>query len=74
MDVRRDEHIGGTTTVAQASRKIANIRFKWYGHVMRMKEEQTPRRIHCRCAYHGGKRRKGRPNLSWKDACYAREI
>ena len=35
----RNEHVIGTTRVAQAFKKITEKRLKWYGHVMRMKEE-----------------------------------
>ena len=71
MDVRCDkiriEHIRGTTRVVQASKKITEKRLKWYGHVRRMKEEHIVRRmLHVEIP---GKRRRGRPNLQWKDAC-----
>ena len=49
MDVRsdkiRNEHIRGTTRVAQASKKITEKRLKLYGHMMRMKEEHIVRRM-----------------------------
>ena len=32
---RRNEHIRGTTRVAQVSKKITGRRLNWYGHVMR---------------------------------------
>ena len=41
----RNEHFRGTTRVVQASKKITEIRLKWYGHVRRMKEEHIVRRI-----------------------------
>ena len=34
-DKIRNEHIRGTTRVAQASKKITERRLNWYGHVMR---------------------------------------
>ena len=34
-DKIRNEHIRGTTRVAQASKKITEGRLNWYGHVMR---------------------------------------
>ena len=39
---------------------------KWYGHVRRMKEEHIVRRMLD--VNIPGKRRRGRPNLRWKDA------
>ena len=33
------------TIVVQASKKITDKRLKWYGHVRRMKEEHTVRRM-----------------------------
>ena len=63
----RNEHIRGTTRVVQASKKITEKRLKWYGHVRRMKEEHIVRRMLD--VDIPGKRRRGRPNLRWKDAC-----
>ena len=40
-DKIRNEHIRGTTEVVQASRKLAERRLKWYGHVMRMEEDHV---------------------------------
>ena len=40
-DNTRNEHIMGTIRVVQASKKITEKRIKWYGHVMRMKQEHT---------------------------------
>ena len=50
----------------QASKKITEKRLKWYGHVRRMKEEHIVRRMLD--VDIPGKRRRGRPNLRWKDA------
>ena len=66
-DKIRNEHIRGTTRVVQASKKITEKRLKWYGHVRRMKEEHIVRRMLD--VDIPGKRRRGRPNLRWKDAC-----
>ena len=66
-DTIRNEHIRGTTRVVQASKKITEKRLKWYGHVRRMKEEHIVRRMLD--VNIPGKRRRGRPNLRWKDAC-----
>ena len=62
----RNEHIRGTTRVVQASKKITEKRLKCYGHVRRMKEEHIVRRMLD--VDIPGKRRRGRPNLRWKDA------
>ena len=66
-DTSRNGHIRGTTTVVQTSKKITEKRLKWYGHVRRMKEEHIVRRMLD--VNIPGKRRRGRPNLRWKDAC-----
>ena len=66
-DTIRNEHIGGTTRVVQASKKITEKRLKWYDHVMTMKEEHIVRRMLD--VEIPGKRRRGRPNLRWKYAC-----
>ena len=66
-DKIRNEHIRGTTGVVQASKKITEKRLKWYGHVRRMKDEHIVRRMLD--VEIPGKRRRGRPNLRWKDAC-----
>ena len=66
---RRDmiwsEHNRGTTRVVQASKKITGKRLKWYGHVRRMKEKHIVRKMLD--VDIPGKRRRGRPNLRWKD-------
>ena len=51
----------------QASKKITGNRLKWYGHVRRMKEEHIVRRMLD--VDIPRKRRRGRPNLRWKDVC-----
>ena len=66
-DKIRNEHIRGTTRVVQASKKMTEKRLKWYGHVRRMKDEHIVRRMLDMDI--PGKRRRGRPNLRWKDAC-----
>ena len=43
-DQIRNEHIRGTLRVVQASTKITE-RLKWCGHVRRLKEEHTVRRM-----------------------------
>ena len=63
----RNEHIRGTTRVAQASKKITERRLNWYGHVMRRDGENIPRKVLR--ADKPGKRKRGRPKTRWKDAC-----
>ena len=41
----RNECIRGTTRVVQASKKTTEKKLKWYGRVMRMKEEHIVRRM-----------------------------
>ena len=53
--------------MVQASKKITEKRLKWYGHVRRMKEEHIVRGMLD--VDIPVKRRGGRPNLRWKDAC-----
>ena len=53
--------------VKMTSKKITEKRLKWYGHVRRMKEEHIVRRMLD--VEVPGERRRGRPNLRWKDAC-----
>ena len=65
-DTIRNEHIRGTTRVVQAPKKSTEKRLKRYGHVriraahivIRMLVVEIP-----------GKRRRGRANLRWKEAC-----
>ena len=40
-----NEHIRGTTRVAQASKKITERRLIWYGHVMRRDGEHIVRKV-----------------------------
>ena len=65
-DKIRNEHIRGTTRVAQDSKKIAERRLNWYGHVMR-DGEHILRKVSR--ADIPGKRKRGRPKTRWKDAC-----
>ena len=66
-DKTRNEHIRGTTRVAQASKKITERRLIWYGHVMRRDGEHILRKVMR--ADIPGKRKRGRPKTRWKDAC-----
>ena len=53
--------------MVQTSKKITDKRLKWYGHVRRMREEHTVRRMLD--VDIPGKRRTWRPNIRWTDAC-----
>ena len=69
-DKIRNEHIRGTTRVAQASKKITERRLNWYGHVMsvmRRDGEHILRKVLR--ADIPGKRKRGRPKTRLKDAC-----
>ena len=44
-DKPRDEHILGTTRVAQASKTITDGRVNRYGHAARRDEEHTPMKV-----------------------------
>ena len=44
-DKIRNEHIRGTTRMAQASKKITERRLNWYGHVMRRDGEHILRKV-----------------------------
>ena len=66
-DKIRNEHIRGTTRVAQASKKITERRLNWYGHVMRRGGEHILRKVLR--ADIPGKRKRGRPKTRWKYAC-----
>ena len=68
-DKIRNKHIRGTDNKsgASAQENYRKKRLKWYGHVRRMKEEHIVRRMFD--VDIPGKRRRGRPNLRWKDAC-----
>ena len=63
----RNEHIRGTTRVAQASKKVTERRLNWYGHVMRRDGEHILRKVLR--ADISGKRKRGRSTTRWKDAC-----
>ena len=60
-DKIRNEHIQGTTKVAQASKKITERRLNWYGHVMRRDEEHILRKVLR--TDNPGKRKRGRPKM-----------
>ncbi len=39
LDRIRNERIRGTTKVGEISKKVQESRLKWYGHVLRRKDE-----------------------------------
>ena len=43
--LRRNEHIRGTTNVAQASEKITERQLNWYGHVVGRDEEHILKKV-----------------------------
>ena len=51
--------------------KVAGIRVRWAGHVQRMSEDRLSKR--ALKAKEGGRRRRGRPKLRWKD-CVKRDL
>ena len=67
-DKIRNKHIRGRDNKSGASvQENYRKQLKWYGHVRRMKEEHIVRRMLD--VDIPGKRRRGRPNLRWKNAC-----
>ena len=51
--------------------KIVKSRMKWAGHMVRMKDEQLPKRSET--MKHDGCRKRGRPHLRWED-CVKRDL
>ena len=51
--------------------KVAGSRMRWAGHVQRMGEDRLSKRAWK--AEEGGRRRRGRPKLRWKD-CVKRDL
>ena len=47
------------------SKKVQEIRLKWYGHVLRREEEYVGKRVMGMEV--PGKRRRGRPEQRWLD-------
>ena len=66
-DKIRNEHIRGTTKVAQASRKITERRLKWYG--ARHEDGRRSRSEESDAESDTGERKRGRPKTRWKDVC-----
>ena len=51
--------------------KIVTRRMKWAGHMVRMKDDKLPKRAETK--KQEGSRKRGRPQLRWKD-CVKREL
>lgn len=61
----RNEEIRNTVGVQQTVvERVENKILKWYGHVLRMTEEQWPRSVMNWSP--AGRRRRGRPELKWR--------
>ena len=58
LDKIRNERIGGTTKVGENTKKVQEIRLKWYGHVMR--SSAMVMKVQ-------GRRKRGRPKRIWLD-------
>ena len=61
-----NEHLRGTTRVAQASKKITERMSNWQGYVMRRDEDHTVRKVFRTDI--PGKGKRGRPKIRWKEA------
>ena len=51
--------------------KIVKSRFKWDGHMVRMKDDRLPKRAETK--KQKGSRKRGRPQLTWED-CVKRDL
>ena len=66
LDRIRNEIIRGTTEVGEISKKVQESRLKWYGHVLRRKDEYVGKRVMAMEV--PGKIRRGRPHRRWLDS------
>ena len=66
LDRIGNESIRGTTKVREISKKVQEIRLKWYGHVLRREDEYVGKRVMAMEV--PGKRRRGRPKRRWLDS------
>ena len=66
LDRIRNERIRGTTKVGEISKKVQESRLKWYGHVLRRKDECVGKIVMGMEV--PGKRRRGRPKWEWLDS------
>ena len=66
--MKEDEEIGMKKHLKM---KVVGSKMRWAGHVQRMDEERLSKR--ALKAEEGGRRRRGRPKLRWKD-CVKRDL
>lgn len=62
----RNNKIRDTVKVVEISKKVQERRMTWYGHVMRREEGYAGRRMMS--LQPPGRRRRGRPQMRWKDS------
>ena len=65
LDKIRNERIRATTKVGEITRKVQEIRLKWYGHAMRREEHYVGRRAMEMKVQ--GRRKRGRHKRRWLD-------
>ena len=72
---RRDripnKRIRGTVKVAELSKKVQEVRLRWYGDILRRDKEVVERRMMDLEVQ--GHRGRGRPKSRWKD-CIAADV
>ena len=66
LDRIRNQRIRGTTMVGEISKKVQESRLKWYGQLLRRKEEYVGKRMMVMEV--PGKRRRGRLKRRWLDS------
>ena len=65
LDKMRIERIRGTSKVGEITKKVQEMRLKWYRHVMRREEHNVGRReMEMKVQ---GIRKRGRPKRRWLD-------
>ena len=65
LDKIRNERIRRTTKVGEITKKVQEMRLKWYGHVMRREEHYVGSRAMEMNVQ--GRRKRGRPKRRWLD-------
>ena len=63
----RNENIRGSVKVTELSKKMQEVRLRWYGHVMRRENDYVGRKVVEMDVPGGGRRRRGKPKKRWKD-------
>ena len=61
----RNENKRGSVKVTELSKKMQEVRLRWYGHVMRRENDYVGRKVMEMDVL--GRRRRGRPKKRWKD-------